>query len=108
MDLGHIPALAYEFYTAASATAGFALHYGYEAAANLTAGLLSPEAMTPAQKAFQLAKFAGAAVCLAASVVEKEPAGVIGSVMAGGDVIADIEEAGEKVRHTNAPQPPAQ
>jgi hypothetical protein len=108
MDLGHIPELANHFVQAASV---FASHLpdllptsAGESMRNVYAALFEQDAMTLGQKSFQAVKFAAAASTLCASIMTENISGIVGSLIAEGEVFYDLDRAGEEFRRAH-PQP---
>jgi hypothetical protein len=113
MDWGSLPELANHFTQAASV---FTTHLNdmtppalSDSARNIFTALFTAGAMTMPQKSFQGVKFAAATGTLIASIATDNVSGIVGSLIAEGEVFYDLEKAGEEFRrgHHGADSRPA-
>lgn len=111
MDWSTIPELANHFVQATAAVytslPDMIPDSAVDTSKNVWTALAEPDAMPLGQKIFQGAKFSVATITLGLCVAGQNIPGGAACVIAQGEVIKDLDEAGEEFREKNEPKPPS-
>ena len=108
MDIGTIPEIARHFVTAVSCVytqiPELLGHIENEEVQDVWAGLFAPGALTLGHRLFDGLKFCAGLAAIGASFAAESPGGIISGMIADGEVIMDLAQAGAAWRQ-NHPAP---